>query len=92
MSSTKSLAIIAGVGSGTGQAVANAFAKKGYEIALLARTKETLDKVADSIKQDGGSVGDRFIYFGYVPDALLLVSGTRLCDGFIRCQFYQLNL
>ncbi|KAJ3095914.1 hypothetical protein HDU97_006419 [Phlyctochytrium planicorne] len=48
------VAVIVGAGPGTGAAVAKAFAKKGFSVALLARTKTSLDTIADSINQAGG--------------------------------------
>ncbi|KAF8470813.1 oxidoreductase [Kalaharituber pfeilii] len=53
MSSGKALAIIAGVGSGTGASVAARFAKL-YTVVLLARSATTLQSVANSIKSSGG--------------------------------------
>lgn len=53
MSATKPLAIIAGVGTGTGSSVAHRFAKS-YTVALLARSQSTLDGVLGSIKAQGG--------------------------------------
>lgn len=55
------IAIIAGVGAGTGSSLAHKFAK-AYPVALLARSKETLDSVVDSIKSKGGKA------IGYVTD------------------------
>jgi len=48
------IAIVAGVGPGTGASVAQAFAKEGYAVALLARRTESLKPVEDSIKSAGG--------------------------------------
>lgn len=54
MSSTKALAIIAGVGAGTGTAVAKRFAKE-YNVVLLARSASSLDPVVQEIQSSGGS-------------------------------------
>ena len=56
MSRASKLCLIAGVGPGTGKSIAKAFAAKGYEVALLARSQATLQAVADEIKSEGGSV------------------------------------
>lgn len=42
----KPLAIVTGVGPGTGSAVARRFAEGGYRVALLARTAERLEALA----------------------------------------------
>jgi len=47
-------AIIAGVGPGTGAALARAFAKEGYAIGLLSRHLESSQPVADEIRARGG--------------------------------------
>ncbi|KAL7273349.1 hypothetical protein RUND412_003801 [Rhizina undulata] len=54
MASVKPLAIIAGVGAGTGAAVARKFAEK-YSVVLLARTPSNLDPVVNDIKSSGGN-------------------------------------
>lgn len=50
---SKAFAIIAGVGPGTGAAVAKKFAK-AYPVALLARKAENLDPVVEEINKSGG--------------------------------------
>ena len=55
MSSRKSIAIIAGAGPGTGAAVAHAFARKGYAVALLARTPSKLSGLESQITSAGGT-------------------------------------
>jgi NAD(P)-dependent dehydrogenase (short-subunit alcohol dehydrogenase family) len=47
-------AIIAGVGPGTGAALARAFAKEGYAVGLLSRRAESSQPVADEIVGAGG--------------------------------------
>lgn len=47
------IAVIAGIGAGTGSALAHKFALK-YPVALLARSQENLDPVVESIKKKGG--------------------------------------
>lgn len=47
-------AIIAGVGPGTGGALARAFAKEGYAVGLLSRRVESSEPVAKEINGAGG--------------------------------------
>jgi NAD(P)-dependent dehydrogenase (short-subunit alcohol dehydrogenase family) len=47
-------AIIAGVGPGTGAALARAFAKEGYAVGLLSRRVESSHAVAEEIGATGG--------------------------------------
>jgi len=47
-------AIIAGVGPGTGAALARAFAKEGYAVGLLSRHAESSEPVAKEIIDSGG--------------------------------------
>lgn len=55
------VAVIAGIGAGTGSSVAHRFAMH-YPVALLARSRESLDPVVESIKSKGGKAT------GYVTD------------------------
>lgn len=45
---TRPVALITGVGPGTGSALVRRFADGGYEVAMLARTAERLDEIAHS--------------------------------------------
>ncbi|HKX83430.1 MAG TPA: SDR family NAD(P)-dependent oxidoreductase [Pyrinomonadaceae bacterium] len=47
-------AIVAGVGPGTGAALARAFAKEGYALGLLSRRRESTEPVAEEIRAAGG--------------------------------------
>ncbi|KAI4154513.1 MAG: hypothetical protein LQ340_001650 [Diploschistes diacapsis] len=49
----KPIAIIQGVGPGTGSSIARKFAKK-YAVVLLARTPASYEAVANEIESDGG--------------------------------------
>ncbi|KAL9072903.1 MAG: hypothetical protein Q9161_003274 [Pseudevernia consocians] len=51
--STKPIAIIAGVGPGTGAAIARKFAS-AYPVALLSRNPDTYTPIVDAINQSGG--------------------------------------
>jgi NAD(P)-dependent dehydrogenase (short-subunit alcohol dehydrogenase family) len=53
MSTTKPIAIIAGVGSGTGAALARRFAQS-YPVVLLARDPSNFESLASEINQAGG--------------------------------------
>lgn len=48
------IAVIAGAGSGIGEATAKLFASEGAKVALVARTKSSLDSVVNEIKEAGG--------------------------------------
>ncbi|KAK0494166.1 hypothetical protein EDD18DRAFT_1356111 [Armillaria luteobubalina] len=54
----KPVAVIAGLGSGsgTGAAVARLLAKEGYAIALVARNADSVKALADEINAAGGTV------------------------------------
>ncbi len=52
--SSKPLAVIAGVGSGTGSAIARRFAK-AYTVVVLARGPSSYSPVVDEINAAGGS-------------------------------------
>lgn len=54
MAAIKSLAIIAGVGAGTGAAIARRFAQE-YNVVLLARASSSFDPVVQDIQSRGGS-------------------------------------
>jgi NAD(P)-dependent dehydrogenase (short-subunit alcohol dehydrogenase family) len=58
---TKTIALVAGVGPGTGAAIARRFAK-AYPVVLLARSQDTLESLADEINRSGGSA------VGYATD------------------------
>jgi NAD(P)-dependent dehydrogenase (short-subunit alcohol dehydrogenase family) len=47
-------AIVAGVGPGTGAALARAFAQEGYAMGLLSRRSESSEPVAEEIRAAGG--------------------------------------
>ncbi|KAI8847149.1 hypothetical protein BC829DRAFT_249505 [Chytridium lagenaria] len=54
VTASKGVAIILGVGPGTGAAISRAFAKKGLAVAMLARTQSKLDDIAADIIKEGG--------------------------------------
>ena len=49
------IALITGGSSGIGEAAAHKIAEAGGTVALVARTKENLDKVAEDIRANGGT-------------------------------------
>ena len=51
----KALCIIAGAGTGTGASLAHAFARKGFAVALLARTQSKLDTITKEVQSQGGT-------------------------------------
>ena len=48
-------ALVTGASRGIGEAIARTFAANGAQVILVSRKQETLDEVAESIKQDGGA-------------------------------------
>lgn len=54
--SSKAIAIVAGVGSGTGAAVARRFAA-AYPVVLLARSPENYEPLAQEINKHGKAIG-----------------------------------
>jgi len=51
---SKSIAVL-GAGPGLGQAVARRYGREGYAVGLIARRRESLDKLADSLTNAGAS-------------------------------------
>ncbi|MEW9554924.1 SDR family NAD(P)-dependent oxidoreductase [Nonomuraea sp. NPDC050783] len=49
---TKSIAVF-GTGPGVGQAIARRYGKEGYEVVLVARRREPLDKLAAELSAEG---------------------------------------
>lgn len=50
--SVPTLAIV-GAGPGMGLAIARTFGRRGFDVALVARTKEQLDALADQLGREG---------------------------------------
>lgn len=50
------IAIIMGVGPGLGASLAKRFAKEGYQVAMLARSGDYLNKLSSEISASGGKV------------------------------------
>ncbi len=50
------VALVTGASSGIGRATAELFAQHGARVALLARSEDELDDVAEAIRSDGGDV------------------------------------
>lgn len=58
VSQDRPVALITGVGPGTGAAMARRFARGGYAVAMLARSRERLDALAGTIEQARGYACD----------------------------------
>ena len=81
MSGSKPVAVVAGAGPGNGAALARRFADAGYAVALLARSRATLDALQEAI------AGSR----GYACD---VGSPQSVADAFaaIRADFGDVNV
>lgn len=60
------VALIAGASSGIGEVVARSLALEGAQVALMARSEDTLQNIADDIRSGGGSA---------------MAAPADLCDG-----------
>jgi len=72
------VAVIYGAGGSIGGAAARAFAHEGARVLLAGRTKANLDKVADEIRSNGGSVESA------VVDALNEQSVNQCVDAVVK--------
>ena len=54
MSSNKGTALITGASTGIGAVYADRLAKRGYDLILVARSKDKLDEVAKAIQSSTG--------------------------------------
>jgi NAD(P)-dependent dehydrogenase (short-subunit alcohol dehydrogenase family) len=61
--------LVVGAGPGLGMAVARRFAEGGYRVTLVARSKDALDELADSLADTGAQI-DRFSADASDPDGL----------------------
>jgi short-subunit dehydrogenase len=52
---SKSIAVF-GAGPGLGQAVAHRYAREGYDVVLVARRREPLERLATDLAREGGTV------------------------------------
>jgi short-subunit dehydrogenase len=52
--STRPIAVVTGASGGVGRAAARAFAKAGYDLALLARGIAGLESAAKEVESEGG--------------------------------------
>ncbi len=55
---SKQIALITGVGDGTGAALARRFAQGGYQVAMLARNRGRLEALENEIAEAKGYVCD----------------------------------
>ena len=72
------VAVIYGAGGSIGGAVARAFAREGASVFLAGRTQTSLEKVADEIRSNGGTVASA------VVDALDEQAVDQFMDGVIK--------
>ncbi len=54
MTTARPVALVSGVGPGTGAAIARRFARGGYDVAMLARSKERLDDLEREVEHARG--------------------------------------
>ena len=55
---SKKVALITGVGPGTGSSLARCFHNEGYKIAMIARNKERLDNLENELENSKGFICD----------------------------------
>ncbi|HEV3237888.1 MAG TPA: SDR family NAD(P)-dependent oxidoreductase, partial [Gemmataceae bacterium] len=54
MTQTKRVAVVTGASSGIGYELAKILAQEGYQVGLIARRRENLEKLAGEIKMNNG--------------------------------------
>mgnify|MGYP003310358997 CR=1 FL=1 len=70
------VALVAGVGRGTGGAVARRFATAGYRVALIARSEGRLKEFEAKLKEKGlGGYKELKLYTAYPETYLALANG-----------------
>lgn len=57
MSNAEPVAVVTGVGPGTGAAIARRFARGGYAVAMLARNRERLSRLESEITGSSANAG-----------------------------------
>ena len=53
---SQKIALITGVGPGTGSSLARCFHNEGYKIAMIARNKERLDNLENELENSKGFI------------------------------------
>lgn len=77
---SKVIAVL-GAGTGLGASVARRFGREGFRVALVARRRERLDALAESLAADGVEAAGFTADLSRPADVPALVAGVRECFG-----------
>ena len=70
------VAVVTGGSKGIGEAIARAFVKAGAKVVIASRYMQNLEKVADSVLNEGGEITPIVCHMGYVDQIRNLTDST----------------
>ena len=85
MSKTKKIALITGASSGIGAALSRSLCEKGYHCILAARSEDKLEKLAQSLRNDGFDCSVLIVDVGNESSVDALFEA--FCIHFIRIKY-----